>query len=133
MIFILEHTKSHFAVQFKPINENLKRMRNITGATFSGDKHWYVPLSQLHTFEQDFKGEYIYITPRHLLTGDPPPRPPGMYKKIPKHAVNRIKKPYTLYDYQSFGANFIALMAAGAGHAFLTDSVGTGSVLQSAL
>jgi SNF2 family DNA or RNA helicase len=130
MIFVHQYDDNHFAVQFKPIQENLKRIRTIPSAKFDGDKLWTIHLNFLAEFENLFKGEFIYITPRHIMTGDPAPPLPGMYKKIPKHEVTRIKPPYKLYDYQKFGANFLACIAGGTGHAFLTDRVGVGKTPQ---
>lgn len=128
MIFVDGHSPGFFSVQFKPVQENLKRIRQIPGARFDGEKAWVCPIAFLEEFEKLFKGEFIYLTPRHDLTGDPPPPPPKMYEKIPRHPIQGLK--YQLYDYQIFGANFLACIAERTGHAFLTDRVGSGKTIQ---
>lgn len=126
LIYVQKHGQSEFSVKFKPVKQNLDRMRAIPTATFDGEKSWICELRFFNEFEDAFKGEIIYMTLRHELLGHPPPPVPAMYKKIPKHPINGIKAPYTLYDYQKFGANFLACIAGGTGHAFLIDGVGTG-------
>lgn len=130
MIFVDAHSDGFFGVKFKPIKENVKRIKEVPGARFDGDKTWVIPLVSFNNFEFKFRGEIIWRTPRHILLDLPPPPPPGMYKKIPI-IVPEIKPPYGLYDYQKFGASFLACIAGGTGHAILTDAVGTGKTLQS--
>jgi SNF2 family DNA or RNA helicase len=129
MIFIDRGVPNFFSVKFKPTPENLSRIKQIKGATYDGAKAWLVPMAGLRTFEQLFTGEYIYVYPRHKLTGEPAPAQPKMYEKIPKEPITRLK--HNLYDYQRFGANFLACIAERTGHAFLTDRVGTGKTPQS--
>ena len=130
MIFVDKHpaNKDMFKVKFKPTQENLSRMRQIPGARYDGDKQWDCPIAFIDDFEKLFSGEYIYNTPRHELTGEEPPPPPSFYTEIPKEKVE-LKLP--LYNYQLFGANFLAYMAETEGQAFLTDRVGTGKTAQS--
>src|SRR5690606_8019092 len=95
LIFIEQRGADRFAIQFKPVGDNLSRVKELEGAEFDGEKSWTVPLSQLLLFEQKFKGEFIYVTPRHVLLGYPAPPLPKMYEKIPNVPVTRIKAPYT--------------------------------------
>jgi SNF2 family DNA or RNA helicase len=129
MIFVDRGVPNFFSVKFKPTPDNVSRIKQLKGAVYDGAKAWVIPMSRLAEFEQIFKGEYIYVTPRHKLTGEAPPAPPKMYEKIPKEPITRLK--HNLYDYQRFGANFLACIAERTGHAFLTDRVGTGKTPQS--
>lgn len=130
MIFVQASHRGFFSVKFKPTHKNKERIRQVPGARYDGNKLWIVPLACLDEFEYIFKGRFIYVTPRHELTGDPPPPLPKMYEKIPKKPVPNIVNA-TLYSYQEFGANFLACIAGGTGHALLTDKVGTGKTIQS--
>jgi SNF2 family DNA or RNA helicase len=129
MIYVQSSVPNFFSVKFKPTPDNVGRMKQIKGAVYDGAKAWVVPMSRMTEFELMFSGEYIYVTPRHKLTGEAPPAQPKMYEKIPKEPITRLK--HNLYDYQKFGANFLACIAERTGHAFLTDRVGTGKTPQS--
>lgn len=124
MIFVESYGTGYFSVAFKPVGDNLSRIRELQGAQFDGKKLWTVPMTEFNRFEELFFGEVIYKTPRHILTGQPPPPPPKHYSRIPDKPIPDITLP--LYDYQKFGANYLAYVGKATGHAFLTDKVGTG-------
>jgi len=110
-------------VEFNYYEDYINRIKTIPGAQYA-DKSWLIPVSSLLALEKVFKGEIVYMTPRHWITGDPPPRFPDWYYEIPQNIPGGMKQP--LFDYQITGANFVYERVRESGYAFLCDYVGLG-------
>jgi len=103
----------------------IDRLKQVAGARYHPeDKKWTTPVGSFDDFEELFKGEIVYITPRHKILGETPPPPPQWYYAIPKDSIPDIK--LVLYKFQEFGANFLAYRVKEKGFALLCDDVGLG-------
>lgn len=132
MIFVeLSEDEELLEINFKPIPYNLERIKSIMGAKFDKhDKLWTVPVECFDEVDEEFKGEIIWVTPRHEITGEPPPPPPKFWSKIPINQVPNLKM--QLYPFQVFGAQFLAYSAQyNDGVGFLGDQMGIGKTPQS--
>lgn len=108
-----------------------ERLKSIYGASFDFEiKCWTIPISSIDMLEMEFKGELYYKTPRWEILGQPKP------EKVPKtlYSKNGIEVPkltYSLYDYQSEGAEFMIDRILHRGYVLNADSVGLGKTIQS--
>jgi SNF2 family DNA or RNA helicase len=130
MIFVeATEDKEYLQLNFKPVKYHLNRVKEIMGAKFNPDKKiWTVPMECFDEVEEVFKGEIIWVTPRHEITGEPPPPPPKFWSKIPRNALSTLKLP--LFNFQVFGAQFLAYCAEHYGKAVLGDMMGIGKTPQ---
>ena len=66
--------ENFLSVQFNYCTEYINRIKTIPGATFDGHmKKWVVPTGAFDYYEEEFKGEILYNTPRWIITGEKPP------------------------------------------------------------
>lgn len=132
MLFVsLDKENELLEVKFKPVQYHLNRIKTILGAKFEPDnKLWTVPLECFDELIDTFEGEIIWVTPKHVITGEPAPPPPKFWAKIPTNAIQNLKLP--LYPFQVFGAQFLAYSAEhNDGVGFLGDQMGIGKTPQS--
>lgn len=125
MIFVdLSEDEELLEVNFKPVKYHLNRIKEIMGAEFDKNrKLWTIPVECFDELEDTFKGEIIWVTAKHEITGEPAPPPPKFWSKIPTDAVPGLKIP--LYPFQVFGAQFLAYSAENNdGVGFLGDQMG---------
>ncbi|WP_422661591.1 DEAD/DEAH box helicase (plasmid) [Paenibacillus sp. EC2-1] len=108
----------------------IKRLRKIDGATWGGDEDpmWLLPIESAEDLDEEFRGELIYVTPRHELLEIKPPKPPKILKEVPRVDIQGIKLPPR--DFQAFGANFLAYCLKETKIAILGDLMGTGKTMQ---
>jgi SNF2 family DNA or RNA helicase len=131
LLFVeLSEDEEYLEINFKPVQYHLDRIKSIMGAKFDKkQKFWTVPVECFDEVVDVFEGEIIWVTPRHVITGEPPPPPPKFWSKIPMNQVN-LKIP--LYPFQVFGAQFLAYSAQyNDGVGFLGDQMGIGKTPQS--
>ena len=131
MIFVeLSEDEELLEINFKPVAYHLDRIKSIMGAKFDPDnKLWTVPVECFDEVEDTFKGEIIWVTARHEITGEPAPPPPKFWSKVPTSPIPNMKIP--LYPFQIFGAQFLAYSAEQTGIGFLGDQMGIGKTSQS--
>lgn len=110
------------------VQSYVQRLRSLPGVTFDrAAKRWLVPVLYLDDLERLFKGELVYVTPRHVLRNEPPPHLP-YYDDVVTGPVPGLLCP--LYDFQVLGAHFLAQRAQKHGFAFLCDAPGLGKTPQ---
>lgn len=120
-------------VRFNYNQDYINRIKQIGGTAFKAEeKVWTVPHLMFEAFEEKFKGEIMFMTPRWLITGDMPPDYSKIYNQVSNIDVP-LKPPYKPYSFQSFGANFLSSMALKYGMSCLFDDMGTGKTIQSIL
>jgi len=124
--YIPDHSTFRVKCNYAP--DYVRRLRRLQGARFDrSTSTWSVPLDQLGEFENLFRGEIVYSTPRFLLTGEPD-LDPGYYSDV--RSVDEIETRLPLYQFQKFGASFLAQRAVEHGFAFLCDETGIGKSAQ---
>lgn len=115
-----------FAVSFNYDPDYLSRIKRIPGARFDpATKQWRIGLDRLAEFERLFRGEIVYETPRAVITGEP--EGASYHADI---APADVPTATPLYEFQKFGAAFLARRALQEGFAFLCDSTGIGKTCQ---
>lgn len=120
-------------ITFKYNQDYIGRMKEICGATYdAGDKKWLVPVSMFNTLENKFNGELMFMTPRWVITGEAPPDYRSLYNHV-SNIIVPLKPPYKPYNFQSFGANFVASTALKYNYSCLFDDMGMGKTLQAIL
>lgn len=111
---------------FKYNADYINRIRQFGFAKFDSDrKAWLLPPLILDDFEQEFKGELMYMTPKWVIDGTAPPDYGVIYNQVPNKSAT-INPPYELYPFQKFGANFLAHFARRYKFACIFDDMGTG-------
>lgn len=102
------------------------KIKKINGSYFNPTtKSWIIPRYELNTLIESFKDEIMWVTPKYLITGEKPPSYDSIYKVVP-NLEYKVKEPYSLYNYQKFGANFLVHYARKYGFSMLLDDMGTG-------
>lgn len=120
----VETDQSVVSVVCHYVQSYVARLRSLPGATYDRiNRRWLVPSIYLDDLERLFKGELVYVTPRHVLRQEPPPRLP-YYDDITLEEIPDLACP--LYAFQHFGACFLAQRARQYGFAFLCDTTGVG-------
>lgn len=106
----------------------VQRFHQIPGSRFDKEnKFWTFNVQQLSVFENLFKGEYYYKTPRWLLLNEPMPDYTAMYK-VGTYTLSPMK--LTLYDYQSYGVKYMLDRLLNEGYVINADDVGLGKTPQ---
>jgi len=116
-------------IKFKYHSDYIQRIKRIPDIKFDrANKKWTMSASDFEHLERIFKGELVFLTPRHKITGDSPPLPPDWYKEIPTDEITGLK--LKLFPYQTFGANFLLYRLNSDRYAMLCDDVGLGKTPQ---
>jgi SNF2 family DNA or RNA helicase len=107
----------------------ISRIKKIPGAVFIKDlKKWQFPIASFDLFEEEFKGEIVYKTPRWIIKDEPIPDMSKQYKLNNNIDLPELK--YTPYNYQSYGMKFMIDRLLDYGFVFNTDSMGLGKTFQ---
>lgn len=129
MLITTKINDSFLSVQFNYCAEYISRIKTIPGVSFDGNsKKWLVPIGAFDYYEDEFKGEILYNTPKWMITGEPAPDYSKMYQ-----IDNSIKVPHlkvTPYDYQRFGIRFMIDKLNKQKFVINADGVGLGKTLQ---
>lgn len=107
----------------------VNKFRKIPGATFDKpNKRWIVPVGAFSWFEQEFKGEIIYKSPRWVILNEPMPDYTAMYKL--KHDITVPKMKLKPFDYQIYGIKFMVDKLLDKHFIINADDVGLGKTIQ---
>ena len=121
--------ENFLSVQFNYCTEYINRIKTIPGATFDGHmRKWVVPTGAFDYYEEEFKGEILYNTPRWIITGEKPPDYSKMYNIDKSIKVPSLK--VVPYDYQNFGIRFMIDKLKKQKFVINADDVGLGKTLQ---
>lgn len=101
-----------------------KRFRKVPGTHFDGKlKSWIIPVGAFDYFEDIFRGEIVYKTPRWVILDEPKPDYSKMYQ-VPNVSLPKLKA--TPYNYQNFGIKFMIDRIQRYGFVINADDVGLG-------
>lgn len=107
----------------------VERFHEVPGAYFDKiQKRWIVPIGAFFWFEETFKGEIIYKTPKWIILEEPMPDYTKMYRLNNKIILPELK--LKLYDYQKYGAKFIIDRLLKTSFVICADDVGLGKTPQ---
>lgn len=116
-------------VSFNYYKPYITRIKKIPGSHYDGKlKAWLFPIGFFVFFEDEFKGEIIYKTPRWIILNEPMPDLKSMYKI--NHNIHLPKLKLNLFDYQEFGSKYLIDILYKSRFAICADDVGLGSCLQ---
>ena len=92
-------------------------------------KLWVFNIKEFKVFEEKFKGEILYSTPRFAITGAEPESFSSLYKNIKQYNIPHLN--LEPFDYQKFGINFMIDRLYNKGFVLNSDDVGLGKTAQS--
>lgn len=129
MLITEKVSNDSLAIQSNYSKSYVDRFRKVPGAKFNGEsKKWIVPITSFHLYEELFKGEIIYKTPRWMILGEPAPDYSDMYQLDETIILPKLK--LDPYDYQEYGIRFMIDRLNSTGFVINADSVGLGKTIE---
>lgn len=107
-----------------------ERVKKISTAWFNPIiKQWNIESYMLGYFENNFKGEIVYKTPRWVILNEPMPDMSKMYE-ISDNSIKCPELKLKPYDYQDYGIRFMIDKLLKHNMVLNSDSVGLGKTIQ---
>ena len=105
----------------------MQRIKSIPSATWNQEgKFWEIDIRFAQLLDNEFEDEIYYKTPKWLIFNTPKPNYLNLYKLDANTVAPELIQPYSLYDYQRFGARFAIERINRHGFCIIADDVGLG-------
>lgn len=124
MLTVTEYGPFEVSCKFKYYSDYVLRIRQVPMARFDSNiQAWVFPISSLQIFDDLFKGEIFYQTPKWKLLNQPKPEVKDIIFKNNVIVPNLKIRPF---KYQEFGFKFMVDRLDDLGFVLNADSCGTG-------